>query len=234
MQLELIERSTKMNVPGAIPIRRSKAVRATVCQCAIVPVLRVDTWEEAICAAEGIVLGKHPILEVTLTIPNAVELIKELAGRFGKDLIVGAGTVLNAGECRGAIQAGAQFIVSPSTELQVIEVAQEHGVLCMPGALTPTEVSSAWQAGADVIKIFPADAAGGPRYIRTLKGPFPQIAFVPSGGVDMSNIGEYLAAGAIAGAIGGLIFDKKALAERRPEVIAENVRRFAGAIRIKA
>jgi 2-dehydro-3-deoxyphosphogluconate aldolase/(4S)-4-hydroxy-2-oxoglutarate aldolase len=165
-----------------------------------------------------------------LTVPNALKVVEEVTRRFGQELIVGAGTVLNIEDCEAAIQAGAQFIVSPATDPKVIKVSRQQGIVSMPGALTPTEVLIAMQSGADLVKIFPADTAGGPRYIRALKGPFPQIEFVPSGGVDMSNIAEYLASGAVAVSIGSLIFDPKALSEGRSDVIAEKMQSFSAAV----
>jgi 2-dehydro-3-deoxyphosphogluconate aldolase/(4S)-4-hydroxy-2-oxoglutarate aldolase len=211
--------------------RSKEQVLAAIHEAFVVPVVRVNDSEEALCAAEGMVLAGHPILELTLTVPNALATIEEMTRRFGRSLIVGAGTVLNSEDCEAAIHSGAQFIVSPSTSAQVIKLARSRGVVCMPGAFTPTEVLTAWEAGADVVKIFPADAVGGPRYIRSLLAPFPKIRYVPSGGVDMRNIGEYFSAGAHAVAIGGLIFEQKALKKRRVDVIAANIQRFTAAIR---
>lgn len=212
--------------------RRSKEeVLAAIRSCAIVPVVRVDDAEEAMCAAEGIVRARHPILELTLTVPNAFLIIEELSRRFGGDLIVGAGTVLNSAACNTALLAGAQFLVSPSTDVSVIQTANEQDVVCISGALTPTEILTASQAGADTVKIFPAGAVGGPQYIRSLKAPFPNIELIPSGGVDMGNLAEYLSSGAMAVAVGGLIFDRKSLQSRNIEAIAENTERFASAVR---
>jgi 2-dehydro-3-deoxyphosphogluconate aldolase / (4S)-4-hydroxy-2-oxoglutarate aldolase len=201
-------------------------VLAAIHEAIVVPVVRVNTWDEAICAAEGMVRAGHSTLELTLTVPNAIKLIEEINQRFAGQLIVGAGTVLTPEDCHAAILAGAQFIVSPSTSMKVIETARSHGIVSMPGAFTPTEIQAASEAGADVIKIFPADAVGGPRYIKSLLAPFPKLRFVPSGGVDMINIREYISFGAFAVAIGGLIFSPKALSEKNVGVIAENMQRF--------
>ena len=211
--------------------RPKEEVLAAIRSCAIVPVVRVDDADEAMCAAEGIVRARHPILELTLTVPNALPIIEELSRRFGGDLIVGAGTVLNPADCKAALLAGAQFLVSPSTDVSVIHAANEQGVACISGALTPTEILTASQAGADIVKIFPAGAVGGPQYIRSLKGPFPSIELIPSGGVDMGNAAEHLSAGAMAVAVGGLIFDRKSLQSRNIEAIAENTERFASVVR---
>ncbi len=147
-------------ITSAAAPRSKEHVLATIHQAFVVPVVRVKNPDEALCAAEGMVRAGHPILELTLTVPDALATIEEMKRRFGNNLIVGAGTVLNTEDCEAAILAGARFIVSPSTSVKVIEVARSRGIVSMPGALTPTEVLTAWEAGADVIKIFPADAAG--------------------------------------------------------------------------
>ncbi len=220
----------KMAALTSDALHRSKEeVLEAIRQAAIIPVVRVNDSEEAICSAEGMIRAKHPILELTLTVPNALKTIEKLTRRFGSELIVGAGTVLTSEECNAAILAGAQFIVSPSTNVKVIEMARSRDVVSIPGAFTPTDVATALAAEADLIKIFPADTAGGPRYIRTLSGPFPQARFVPSGGVEMSNIVEYFSCGVYAVAIGSLIFDRKALSEKRVDVLALNVQRFVAA-----
>jgi 2-dehydro-3-deoxyphosphogluconate aldolase / (4S)-4-hydroxy-2-oxoglutarate aldolase len=206
-------------------------VLATIRRTFLIPVVRVDGPEQAACAAEGVVLGGHPLIEMTLTIPGALKIIEHLATRYGDSLFVGAGTVMDLETCRAAIQAGASFIVSPSTDPKVIELAREGGVVSMPGALTPTEVALAWQAGADLVKIFPADTMGGPSYLRTLKAPFPEIELIPSGGVSMSNLAAYKSARATAVCMGGLIFEPEALRTGRKDVIAENIARVTAAIR---
>jgi 2-dehydro-3-deoxyphosphogluconate aldolase/(4S)-4-hydroxy-2-oxoglutarate aldolase len=201
-------------------------VLSTIREFAVIPVLRVDSRDQALCAVEGVVLAGYPLIEITLTIPNAINLIAELVEHYKEKLIVGAGTVIDTDMCSAAISAGAGFIVSPSTDPEVIRVVRERQVVCIPGAQTPTEVITAWKAGADLVKIFPAGLSGGPAYIRALKGPFPQVEFVPSNGVDLSNAAEYIAAGSTAVSLGGLIFESRALLNGESKVIAANATRF--------
>ncbi len=191
----------------------------------LIPVVRVESPEQAMCAGEATVLAGHPVVEVTLTIPGALKTIEELSVRYGNDLYVGAGTVLNLDDCRAAISAGARFIVSPSTDTKIIELTRESGIVSMPGALTPTEISVAWQAGADLVKIFPAGAMGGPAYFRAIHGPLPDVSLVASGGVSPANIAQYRAARATAICIGEFIFERNALREGRKDAIADNLLR---------
>ena len=213
------------------PSRSKAEVLALIRQASLLPVVRVSSREHALCAAQGIVRAGVPLIEITLTIPNALEIIKELSERYGHDLMVGAGTILNASDCEMAIQNGAEFIVSPSLELEVLAIAKEHNVTCISGALTPTEIMQAWRAGADLIKIFPCGLVGGAKYIRALKGPFPQIEFVATSGVDISNAADFIAAGTIAVGIGEKIFDSAALQRGDADLICSNALRFINAIR---
>ena len=151
--------------------------------------------------------------------------------RYGDDLLVGAGTVLNVENCELALSAGAKFIVSPTLNLGVIKLAQQRGIVCMPGALTPNEVLAAWEGGADLVKIFPCGFLGGPPYIRALKAPFPQVEFVPTAGVTVENIAEFIAAGATAVGVGEKIFDREALRRGDVDLIASRARRFMDAVR---
>jgi 2-dehydro-3-deoxyphosphogluconate aldolase/(4S)-4-hydroxy-2-oxoglutarate aldolase len=180
---------------------------------------------------QGIVAADIPIAEITLTIPGGLELIKELVITYEDRLLVGAGTVLDAETCRLAVLAGAEFVVSPALDLRTIEMARRYGKVCIPGALTPTEVLAAWQAGADLVKIFPCGSVGGPAYISALKGPFPQIEIVGTGGVNLESAPRFLAAGATAVGVGELIFDKESLHKGNATGITANARRFVDAIR---
>ena len=212
--------------------RRSKEeVLGAIRSEAFIPIVRVNSREHALCAAEGIVRAGFSLIEITLTIPDALGVIEEVVTRFGKQLIVGAGTVLDTESCRSAIAAGASFVVSPSTDPVVIKATRSSGVVSMPGAQTPTEIVTGWKAGADLVKIFPAGLAGGPAYIRALRGPFPEIPFVPSNGIDHGNAAHYLAAGATAVGVGGPIFHAVSLARGDVEAIARDVRSFAEALR---
>src|SRR5216684_8325964 len=153
----------------------------------VIPVVRASSPEEAIQVVEAIKAGGLPLLEITMTVPRAVQLIETLSARYGSEALVGAGTVLDAETARACILAGAQFIVSPSLNLETIACCRRYGVAVLPGALTPTEVVQAWTAGADFVKVFPAGALGGASYIKALKAPLPQIELVPTGGVSLKT-----------------------------------------------
>jgi 2-dehydro-3-deoxyphosphogluconate aldolase/(4S)-4-hydroxy-2-oxoglutarate aldolase len=194
-------------------------------------VVRVSTREQAICAVDGIVAAGITVVEITLTVPGAIQIVEELASKYGQELLVGAGTVLDAETCRLAVLAGAEFIVSPAFDARVLEVARRYGKICIPGALTPTEALVAWQAGADLVKIFPCNSVGGPSYIRSLKGPFPQIEVVVTGGVNLENVAQYLAAGVAAVGVGEIILERAAIQAGNVAAITANARRFVDAIR---
>ncbi|MBS1850088.1 MAG: bifunctional 4-hydroxy-2-oxoglutarate aldolase/2-dehydro-3-deoxy-phosphogluconate aldolase [Acidobacteria bacterium] len=197
----------------------------------MIPVIRAASSEEAICAAEGALQGGIPIAEITLTVPHALRVMETLQSRYGDQLLIGAGTVLDAETCRAALLAGAQFIVSPALDPRTIEMARRYGKICMPGAFTPTEVLQAWQCGADLVKVFPVDSAGGAKYIRALKGPFPQIEFVVTGGVSEENVGDFLRAGTTAVGVGEKIFNREALRQGNVAAISAQASRFLGAVR---
>ncbi|HEY7838301.1 MAG TPA: bifunctional 4-hydroxy-2-oxoglutarate aldolase/2-dehydro-3-deoxy-phosphogluconate aldolase [Terriglobales bacterium] len=178
-------------------------VLASIRSSRLIPVIRADSAEQAARAAEALLEAGIRTIEITFTVPGAVGCMAALASRHGDAMVVGAGTVLDAQQCEAAIDAGAQFIVSPSLRPEVIATAQRRGTTVLPGALTPTEVLTAWEAGADFVKIFPCDALGGARYIKALRGPFPHIAFVPTGGVSLETAAAFLEAGAAALGVGG-------------------------------
>ena len=195
----------------------------------IIPVVRASSPEEAVQVVEAIKAGGLPVLEITMTVPGAVQVIKELVKRFD-DAIVGAGTVLDAETARACIDAGAKFIVSPALNLETIACSRELDVVVMPGALTPTEVVSAWNGGADLVKVFPAGAMGGASYIKSLKAPLPQIDLVPTGGVTLSNVGAFIEAGAAAVGVGADLVDTKAIRAGQPEKITQAARAFIEAV----
>ena len=181
-------------------------VRERIIEIGVVPVVRASSALEARMAAEAVREGGIPIVEITMTVPGAVELIRELAKSSGANVLIGAGTVVNAEAARRCLDAGAQFLVSPGLNLPTVELARKEGKLIMAGALTPSEVMAAWEAGADFVKVFPCGQVGGAKYINALKGPFPQIPFVPTGGVNLSTAAEFIEAGAVALAgCGGLL-----------------------------
>jgi 2-dehydro-3-deoxyphosphogluconate aldolase/(4S)-4-hydroxy-2-oxoglutarate aldolase len=193
-------------------------------QIGIVPVVRARSSEEALSAVEAIRAGGIPILEITLTVPGAVQVIADLTRRLGDDVVVGAGTVLDADSARACIDAGARFIVSPSLDVPTIETCRRLGVPVFPGALTPTEVVTAWKAGADAVKVFPANAVGGAAYIKSLKAPLPQIELIPTGGVSLENAAVFIAAGAFAVGVGA------DLLKGDPAAITEKARQYVAAV----
>ncbi len=204
---------------------------ALIREVGVVPIVRASSPEDAFRAAEAIVAGGVGIAEITFTVPNATRVMERVAERYADRVLLGAGTVLDPESCRAALLAGAEFIVTPALDVRVIEVARRYGKPCFPGALTPTEVLAAWQAGADMVKVFPCGPVGGPKYIRALKGPFPQIELVPTGGVNLETAADFIRAGAAAVAAGGELVDPKALREGRLDAISENARRFVEAVR---
>jgi len=209
---------------------REKAV-ALIREIGLIPIVRVPSPEEGFQAVEAIIAGGIGIAEITMTVPNVIHVVERLADRYGDKVLLGAGTVLDTETCRAALLAGAQFIVTPALDTRVIEMARRYSKPCIPGALTPTEVLTAWQAGADWVKIFPCGPVGGPSYIKALKGPFPQIEFVPTGGVNLETTPEFIKAGAAAVAVGGELVNLQALKEGKFEVITEIARKFLEAVR---
>jgi len=209
--------------------KREQICRA-VEEIGLVPVIRLPSAELAVRAVEAVLLGGISVVEITMTVPGAVPLIRALVDRFGSRAIVGAGTVLTAADALACIDAGAAFIVGPGTDLATIQTARERDVAVMPGALTPTEVITAWNAGADMVKIFPCSALGGARYVRALKGPLPQIKLLPTGGISAATAGEYIAAGAAALGVGSELVDHASLESGRDEVITERARELVRAV----
>jgi 2-dehydro-3-deoxyphosphogluconate aldolase / (4S)-4-hydroxy-2-oxoglutarate aldolase len=201
-------------------------VRDRILEIGIVPVVRASSSGEACLAADAVCEGGIPIVEITMTVPGAVEVIRELVKKCSSDVLVGAGTVLNPQMAQQCLDAGAQFLVSPGLNLPTVDLAVRERKLIMAGALTPTEIMAAWEAGADFIKIFPCGQVGGAKYIKSLKGPFPQIPFVPTGGVNLHTAAEFIEAGSVALGIGGELVQASALKANKPEVIVENARKF--------
>jgi 2-dehydro-3-deoxyphosphogluconate aldolase / (4S)-4-hydroxy-2-oxoglutarate aldolase len=197
----------------------------------IVPIVRADSTEKALRAAQAICRGGLRTLEVTMTVPKAIQVIEKVADEFGAEMLIGAGSVLDAETARACMLAGAEFFVTPSLNLKTIEICHRYGKVVMPGALTPTEVLTAWEAGADLVKIFPCGNVGGPKYIKALKAPLPQVPMVPTGGVSLDNTAEFLKAGASAVAVGSELCDKQAMADGRFQVIEQNARQFLEAVR---
>lgn len=195
-------------------------------EIAIVPIVRTPDVESAIRAVEAIEEGGIPCAEITMTVQGAIKALEHVADRFGDRVLLGAGTVLDPETARACMLAGANFFVTPSLNLQTIELAKRYSKPIFPGALTPTEIVTAWSAGADGIKIFPCSALGGAKYIKALKGPFPHIDFVPTGGVNLETVTDFLAAGCSAVGVGSELVDAKLVAERKYEALIERARQF--------
>ena len=197
----------------------------------LLPVLRAASADEALALAWAIEAGGISAIEVTMTVPGAIQVIEILVREAGDRILIGAGTVLDPETARACMLAGAEFIVSPSLNLKTIEICHRYSVAIIPGALTPTEVVTAWEAGADVVKVFPCSAMGGAKYLKALKAPFPQIELIPTGGVSLSTAAEFLAAGAFALGVGADLVDAKVIAAGTPEIITHNARKYVEIVR---
>ncbi len=191
----------------------------------IAAVIRAKSSDHLMKVADAIKEGGVDVIEVTMTTPNALAVIEEAANKYGDDVLIGVGTVLDPETCRMAILAGAQFIVGPCLDRATIEMAHRYDKLIMPGAFTPTEIKQAWDWGADLVKVFPADILG-PTFFKDVLGPLPQIRMVPTGGVDLDTAADFLKAGAVALCAGSSLIDKNAVAEGRFDVVTETARRF--------
>jgi 2-dehydro-3-deoxyphosphogluconate aldolase / (4S)-4-hydroxy-2-oxoglutarate aldolase len=197
----------------------------------VIPVVRAASAEEAVAVAEAISEGGIPVLEITMTVPGAVTVIAELSKRYGDQVLVGAGTVLDPDAATDCIKAGARFVVSPALNLQTIELCNREGIVILPGALTPTEVVTAWKGGADAVKVFPCSAVGGARYLRALKAPLPQIRLVPTGGVSLATAQDFIAAGAWALGVGADLVNTEAIRSGDRESVVGAARAYVAAIR---
>ena len=196
----------------------------------LVPVLRAESEEQALGIASAIADGGVTVLEITMTVPGAIRVMSRLT-KERPDILIGAGTVLDAETARMCMLEGAQFVVSPALNLQTIEMCHRYSIPVLPGALTPTEVVTAWQAGADVIKVFPASALGGAKYLKSLKAPLPQVEMIPTGGVSLATAKEFLEAGSFALGVGADLVDTKAMSEGKPEKITESAKKYLEIVR---
>jgi 2-dehydro-3-deoxyphosphogluconate aldolase/(4S)-4-hydroxy-2-oxoglutarate aldolase len=208
----------------------AKEILAFITEIGIVPVVRTPSAESAIKSIEAIYRGGVRAAEITMTVPGALKALEKLADQFGDKLVLGAGTVLDPETARVCMLAGAQFFVTPALKLSTIEMAKRYSKVICTGALTPTEVLTAWEAGADVVKVFPANSVGGPKYIKALKGPLPHIEMIPTGGVNLETAGEFLKAGACAVAVGGELVDAKLIKEGRYDEMEARARQYLHAI----
>ncbi len=209
---------------------KKEIILSSIMDIGIVPIARTTSAESAILAIEAIYRGGIRAAEITMTVPGALKALEKIADKFGDKIVLGAGTVLDPETARACMLAGAEFFVTPSLRLSTIEIAKRYSKVIMPGALTPTEVLTAWEAGADIVKIFPCGNVGGPKYIKALKGPLPQIEMVPTGGVNLETAGEFLKAGACAVAVGSELVDAKSIREGRFDLIEEKARQYLAAI----
>jgi 2-dehydro-3-deoxyphosphogluconate aldolase/(4S)-4-hydroxy-2-oxoglutarate aldolase len=192
----------------------------------LIAVIRTRSASETLAVVDIIVAGGITVIEVTMTVPGAVDVLREIKRKYGSKVLLGSGTVTDAMQCVDTIGAGAAFVVSPSLHLDVIRKTKEMGAVSIPGALTPTEVITAWNAGADYIKVFPCGSMGGPPYLKELLGPFPQLRLIPSGGVSVSTAAGFLEAGAAALAAGSDLVNIAAVTEGKPELITKVARAY--------
>jgi 2-dehydro-3-deoxyphosphogluconate aldolase/(4S)-4-hydroxy-2-oxoglutarate aldolase len=200
-------------------------VRARIEEIGIIPAVRLYSAEDALFAAEAVLEGAIPIVEVTMTIPGAIDVIRTLT-RQHPDLLVGAGTLFHVETARRCLDAGAAFLTTPGLDFEIVNFAIGRGVVVLPGALTPTEIMAAWKAGSDFVKVFPCAANGGPAYMQTLKGPFSVVPMIASGGVNQTNAGDFIRAGAVALGIGRDLIHQDAIRRRERGWITELARRY--------
>ena len=206
-------------------------VRQRIEDVGIVPVVRAASAPQALLAAEAVAAGGIPLVEITMTVPGAIDVIAHLARTMGKQVLVGAGTVLDADAAQRCLDAGAGFLVSPGFDLETVQLARRSETLIMAGALTPTEAITAYKAGSDFVKIFPCGNVGGPAYIKALKAALPQIPMVPTGGVNLTTAGDFLRAGAAALGVGGELVSRAELEKGNGAAITDNARRYVAAVR---
>jgi len=192
----------------------------------IIPVVRAKSAEEAMRIVEAVKEGGINTVEITMTVPGAIEVMEKVAKKFGDDILLGAGTVLDGETARMSILAGAKFIVGPCLNTELIKTCRRYSKVVIPGAMTPTEILKAWEMGADIVKVFPAGNLGGPSYIKAVKAPLPQVLLNPTGGVNLGNAGDFIKSGASVISVGSALVDKKAIAEEKFEVITEKAKKF--------
>ena len=196
----------------------------------IIPVLRATSGAHALLAAEAVCAGGIPIVEVTMTVPGAVEVIAQLAKTAAGEVLIGAGTVLDADTAERCLEAGAEFVVSPGFDRETVQLVKRRDKLVLAGALTPTEVMSAWKAGSDFVKIFPCASMGGAKYIKALKAPLPQVPMIPTGGVSLETAADLIRAGADALGVGGELVSPDALRSGDARQITEAARQYVAVV----
>jgi len=216
-------------MPATLELTIEEVVKK-IGEIGIIPVVRASSVEEANRAIEAICAGGIPVVEITMTVPNAISVIREVVQKRGADVLIGAGTVTNAEQAESCVRAGAQFLVSPGLAMSVLSVARVHNRLAIPGALTPTELMNAQEHGGTLVKIFPCGNVSGPKYLKSLKAPFPHAQLIPTGGVNATNAADFIAAGAYALGVGADLVDAAALREGNLEKIATAARELVQAV----
>lgn len=201
------------------------SILETIVSSGVIAVIRLKDRNKLLKVVEAISAGGVKCIEITMTVPGAVDMIRELSDKVPKDVILGAGTVTDVQTANDVINAGAKFVVGPVLNADIIALCRKRGVVVMPGCFTPTEIHAAWKAGADIVKVFPATSLG-PRYFKDIAGPFPEIRLMPTGGVTIDNVGEWIQSGAVAVGIGSDLLDKKAIEEERYDVLTDRAQRM--------
>ncbi len=202
-----------------------KETLSQILSSGVIAVIRMKDTRQLLKVIEAIQVGGVKCIEITMTVPGAVDIISQISRSSPSDVIIGAGTVTEKIAAIDVIKAGARFVVGPALNLDILDVCRERDTVCMPGCFSPTEILAGWNAGADVIKVFPATSLG-PKYFKDIAGPFPQIRLMPTGGVTIENVGEWVAAGAAAVGIGNDLLDKKAIEEEKYSVLTERAQRL--------
>jgi 2-dehydro-3-deoxyphosphogluconate aldolase / (4S)-4-hydroxy-2-oxoglutarate aldolase len=205
--------------------------KETLERVGLIPVLRAKSIQTGHALVNAMLAGGVTVVEVTMTVPDALTLLRELKQRHGDGLLLGSGTVTDAAQAKATIDAGAEFVVSPSLHPEVIAKTKELGKISIPGALTPTEIITAWRAGADYVKVFPCSAMGGASYLKSLLAPFPELKLIPTGGVTLQTAADFLKAGARALGVGADLVNVAAIAESKPEIVTAAARAYLEAIR---
>jgi len=209
---------------------KSEETKKLLERAALIPVLRASSVEMGHALVDAMMAGGVTVIEVTMTVPDATTLLGELKQKHGDSLLLGSGTVTDAAQAQATIEAGAEFVVSPSLHLDVIAKTKELGKVSIPGALTPTEVITAWRAGADYVKVFPCSAMGGASYLKALRAPFPELKLIPTGGVTFETAVDFLKAGASALGVGSDLVNAAAIAAGKPEIVTRTARAYVDII----
>ncbi len=200
-----------------------------VLDCGIVAVVRTPDSQQLVNVARALADGGVSVVEITMTVPGALDVVRQVRQALGDRLLLGAGTILDPETARAALLAGAEYLVAPTVNLDVIRLCQRYDKLVMPGAFTPTEILSAWEAGADIVKVFPADVVG-PAFFKAMRGPLPQVRLMPTGGVDLNTAAEFLKAGACCLGIGSQLVEPRAVAEGNFDRIRDLARQYVAIV----